>query len=70
MNPVTQVFDCQHLRHKILTDYVRLKYNDELKDQMYEMITEMIQKSWYKYCSCELCNSHRQYSIATYGELI
>ena len=69
-NAVQQVFDSQHLRHKILTYIVREKYNEELKEAIYKLFSESLVRNWYKYCHCELCASRREYYNTNYGELL
>ena len=67
---VEGVFDNQDLRKLILTQLVRQKYREELWHGIQNLMEEAFVKKWYRYCHCELCNSIRQYHIATYGELL
>lgn len=70
MDTVSEVFDNKDLRKIILTFVVKEKFAQELKSGMYNLLTQYIVKKWYKYCSCELCKSNREYNIANYGELL
>ena len=65
-----QVFDCQHLRHFILTKVVHLKYKKELQTQIKALLEECFIRKWHHYCMCEICKNTREYQIANYGELL
>ena len=69
-DPIQKVFDSKDLRHRILTCYVKLKYDEEIKHGIITMFTESLMKRWYHFCGCEICETCREYHIATYGELI
>lgn len=64
------VFDCTDLRKYILNKLVYLKYKEELSDGIKELLMKEIKRKWYRYCTCELCKSQREYVLATYGEMI
>lgn len=70
MEFIQHVFDNPYLRKEILKHIVYAKYKTELNAQIKELFTHELLKRWYHYCNCELCKSYREYSLATYGELI
>ena len=70
MEQVHKVFDNEDLRKIIVTYIVHEKYKKEVKNGITQLFTESLVKKWYKYCSCELCKSNREYNIANYGELL
>jgi hypothetical protein len=61
MDPIQKVFDCQDLRHLILTKVVYAKYKEELYTKMKEFFDHEIITNWYKFCQCEECTKNRRY---------
>jgi len=60
MTPQQQVFDNLLLRHLILTKVEYMKYKSKLYFQIKELVLDNIKGNWYKFCSCELCQSDRE----------
>ena len=59
MATAEEIFSNPLLRRLILTKYVRNKYINDIKKQMYSFLNDEIIKKWYKYCTCELCSLER-----------
>jgi hypothetical protein len=57
MNPQELVFDNVDLKRIIITKMVKLKYNEELKEKMKNLLDEEIKKKWFLYCRCDLCTN-------------